>query len=147
MKVILLQDVKAQGKKGEIINVSDGYARNFLFPRKLAKEADAGALTDLKNKEAAKKYKEETAKKEAQALAEKLNELTVTVGLKSGAEGKTYGSVTSKDIAEALQKQHGVVIDKKKIETAPVKACGKYPVTVRLLAGVQAKLTLNVVAE
>ena len=88
MKVILLEDVKAQGKKGELVEVSDGYARNFLFPKKLAKEADAAALNDLKNKEAAKKYREECEKKEAKELAQKLESLQVKLEIQAGAEGR-----------------------------------------------------------
>ena len=144
MKVILLQDVKGQGKKGELVNVSDGYARNYLFPRKLAKEADAAALTDLKNKEEAKKFKAAREKKEAEELAARLNALAVTVKLKAGAEGKLYGSVTGKDVAEALEAAHGVVIDKRKIEIEPIRTCGKYTVPVKLLAGVTAELTVFV---
>ncbi|MBQ7847662.1 MAG: 50S ribosomal protein L9 [Clostridia bacterium] len=145
MKVILLQDVKGQGKKGELVNVSDGYARNFLFPKKLAKEADAAAMTDLKNKEAAKKYKEECEKADAKALAEKLEQITVTVSVQGGADGRLYGSVTSKDVAQALQEQHGITVDKRKIELPEaVKSYGGYQLTVKVYAGIQAKLKLTV---
>lgn len=145
MKVILLEDVKGQGKKGELVNVSDGYARNFLFPKKLAKEADAAAMTDLKNKEAAKKYKEECEKAAAKELAEKLSTLTVTVTAQAGADGRLYGSVTSKDVAEALQKQFGITVDKRKIEMPEsVKGFGSYSLTVKVYTGIQGKLTLVV---
>ena len=145
MKVILLQDVKGQGKKGELVNVSDGYARNFLFPKKLAKEADAAAMTDLKNKEAAKKYKEECEKADAKALAQKLEQITVTVSVQGGADGRLYGSVTSKDVAQALQEQHGITVDKRKIELPEaVKSYGGYQLTVKVYAGIQAKLKLTV---
>ncbi len=145
MKVILLQDVKGQGKKGELVNVSDGYARNFLFPKKLAKEADAAAMTDLKNKEAAKKYKEECEKADAKALAEKLEQITITVSVQGGADGRLYGSVTSKDVAQALQEQHGITVDKRKIELPEaVKSYGGYQLTVKVYAGIQAKLKLTV---
>ncbi len=146
MKVILLQDVKAQGKKGEMVEVSDGYARNFLFPKKLAKEADAGAVADMKNKAAAKKYKEECEKKEALALAERLNAISVTVKVQSGTDGRVYGSVTAKDVAEELEKTYKISVDKRKIETEAIKACGEYKLTVRVYPGVQAKLTLKVIS-
>ena len=144
MKVILLEDVKAQGKKGELVEVSDGYARNFLFPKKLAKEADAAALNDLKNKEAAKKYREECEKKE---LAQKLESLQVKLEIQAGAEGRVYGSVTAKDVAEALQKTYGIEIDKRKIEMDSIKACGNYQLTVKVYPGIQAKLALTVVSK
>ncbi len=147
MKVILLQDVKAQGKKGELVDVSDGYARNYLLPRKLAKEADAGAINDLKNREAAKKYREECERKEAAALAERLSGLVVTVTVQSGADGKVYGSVTSKDVADQLKKDHGIEIDKRKIESENIKTCGEHQLTVRVYPGIQAKLNLQVVAR
>ena len=149
MKVILLQDVKAQGKKGELIDVSDGYARNYLFPRKLAKEADAGALTDWKNKEESKRFKAETEKKEAKELADKLEKLTVVVPIDMGADGKgrAYGSVSGKDVAAELEKTHGIAIDKRKIEMDSVKACGNYTATVRVYPGVAAKLAVVVKAK
>ena len=147
MKVILLEDVKAQGKKGELVEVSDGYARNFLFPKKLAKEADAAALNDLKNKEAAKKYREEGEKKEAKELAQKLESLQVKLEIQAGAEGRVYGSVTAKDVAEALQKTYGIEIDKRKIEMDSIKACGNYQLTVKVYPGIQAKLALTVVSK
>ena len=115
MKVILLADVKGQGKKNDVIEVSDGYAKNFLIARKLAKIADAQSLNDVKTKEEARLYRIETEKKEARALAEKLKTIVVKVPASSGADGRLYGSVTSKDIAEQLQKQTGIVIDKRKI--------------------------------
>ena len=147
MKVILLQDVKAQGKKGELITVTDGYARNFLFPRKLAKEADAAALADLKNKEESKRYKAEKEKEEATALAKKLNDLSVTLFMQVGADGKAYGSVGGKDVSDALQKQHGITLDKRKIEMDAVKTCGDYTAIVRVYPGVQAKLAVTVKAK
>ena len=147
MKVILLEDVKAQGKKGELVEVSDGYARNFLFPKKLAKEADAAALNDLKNKEAAKTYREECEKKEAKELAQKLESLQVKLEIQAGAEGRVYGSVTAKDVAEALQKTYGIEIDKRKIEMDSIKACGNYQLTVKVYPGIQAKLALTVVSK
>lgn len=147
MKVVLLQDVKAQGKKGELVEVSDGYARNFLFPKKLAKEADAGVVADLKNKEASKKYKEDCEKAAAKELAEKIEKLKVTVGIQTGADGRAYGSVSGKDVAEELEKTHGISIDKRKIEMETVKAAGDYTATVKVYPGIQAKLALSVVSK
>ena len=115
MKVILLCDVKGQGKKDQIINVSDGYARNFLFPQKKAVPADAKATSELKSKEEAKQFKINEEKKAAQALAEKISKVTVDIKMEHGADGRLYGSVTSKDIAESLEKDHGLIIDKRKI--------------------------------
>lgn len=149
MKVILLQDVKTQGKKGELIDVSDGYARNYLFPRKLAKEADAGALADWKNKEDSKRFKAEQEMKEAKELAAHLEKLTVTVLIDMGTDGKgkAYGSVSGKDVAAELEKTHGVAIDKRKVEMDAVKTCGNYTAIVRIYPGVQAKLAVVVKAK
>ena len=110
MKVLLLQDVKGQGKKDQIVDVSDGYARNFLFPKKLAVVADNKAINEVKNKEASKQYKIETEKAAARAIAAKLSEVVVKISVNAGADGRLYGSITSKDIAEALSKQHGVTV-------------------------------------
>ncbi len=137
MKVILLQDVKSQGKKGDLINVSDGYARNFLFPQKLAIEANAQALNEMKNREAAKQHKIETETAAAQMLAEKLETVVVTLELTSGADGKPYGSVTSKEIAEYLEKNKGITLDKRKIDLEkPIRTFGSYSLDVRLYSGV-----------
>lgn len=133
MKVLLLQDVKGQGKKDQIIDVSDGYARNFLFPKKLAVVADNKAINEVKNKEASKQYKIETEKAAARAIAAKLSEVVVKISVNAGADGRLYGSITSKDIAEALSKQHGVTVDKRKIVMPdPIKAYGTYNFDVRL---------------
>lgn len=133
MKVLLLQDVKGQGKKDQIVDVSDGYARNFLFPKKLAVVADNKAINEVKNKEASKQYKIETEKAAARAIAAKLSEVVVKISVNAGADGRLYGSITSKDIAEALSKQHGVTVDKRKIVMPdPIKAYGTYNFDVRL---------------
>ena len=145
MKVILLADVKGQGKKNDVIEVSDGYGKNFLIPRKLAKVADAQSLNDVKVKESARLYRIETEKKEAQALAEKLKTLVVKIPASSGADGRLYGSITSKDITEQLQKEHGIAIDKRKlVMNDPIKAYGKYEIDVKLYTEVSGKINVLV---
>ena len=140
-----MADVKGQGKKDQIIEVSDGYARNFLIARKLAAPADAKALNEAKSKEAAKLHKIEVERAEAKALAEKLTGLTVKLTENSGADGKLYGSVTSKDIADALEQQFGIVIDKRKIVMPDaVKAYGSYSVDVKLYNDVSGKINFVV---
>ncbi len=147
MKVVLLQDVKAQGKKGDVVEVSDGYARNFLFPKKMAQKADAGVLADLKAKEESRKYREECERKEAQALAERMGEMSVTIAVQAGTDGRIYGSVTAKDVADAIKEQHGIEVDKRKIEMESVKACGNYPITVKVYAGISTKMIVKVVEK
>ena len=143
MKVILLQDVKAQGKKGELVNVSEGYARNFLFPKKLAIEADAKAMNELKNKEASEKFRIETERAAAKELAKKLEGVTVKIPMAHGADGRLYGSVTSKEIAEQLKAQHGLEIDKRKISMSdPLKAYGSYQLDVKLFTDVTGKINV-----
>lgn len=144
MKVILRQDVKGQGKKGQLVQVSDGYARNFLLPRGLAVEADTQAMNDLKNKESAQQYHLKVEKEEAQAAAEKLIGKTVKVAARAGQNGKLFGSVTSKEVAEALNRQFGVVVDKRKIVMADIKAFGSYEAEVKFSQGITAKVTVMV---
>ena len=145
MKVILTQDVKSQGKKGQLINVSDGYARNFLLPKGLAIEADASAMNDLKNKEAARLHKIEVEKAAAKECAEKLSVTTVKIFAKAGADGRFYGAVTSKDIAEALKAQFAIEVDKRKILLdAPIKAFGTYKIEIKLYADISGKLNVKV---
>ena len=145
MKVLLLQDVKGQGKKDQIVDVSDGYARNFPFPKKLAVVADNKALNEVKNKEASKQYKIETEKAAANAIAAKLAEVVVKISVNAGADGRLYGSITSKDIAEALAKQHGVTVDKRKIVMPdPIKAYGTYNFDVRLYPEIVGKVKVTV---
>ena len=145
MKVLLLQDVKGQGKKDQIVDVSDGYARNFLFPKKLAVVADNKAINEVKNKEASKQYKIETEKAAARAIAEKLSEITLKIQTGAGADGRLYGSVTSKDIAEALSMQYGITIDKRKIVMPdPIKAYGTYNFDVRLYPEIVGKVRVTV---
>lgn len=142
MKVILLQDVKAQGKKGDLINVSDGYARNFLFPKKLAVEADKAALADRKNKEEARLYKIEQEKKQAKEIAERMESLQVRIKASAGADGRFYGAVTSKEVAEQLQAQHGITVDKRKIQMDAIKTFGAYTLEVKLYTDVVGKINL-----
>ena len=145
MKVILLQDVKGQGKKNDVIEVSDGYGKNFLLPRKLAKLADAQSLNDVKTREEARLYRIATEKKEAQALAEKLKTVTVIVKASCGADGRLYGSVTAKDISERLAADFGITIDKRKLSIAdPIKAYGKYAVEAKLYPEVTGTVTVEV---
>lgn len=145
MKVILTQDVKGQGKKDQIVEVSDGYARNFLLPKKLAVIADAKALNEAKNKEASKNHKIAVETAEAKKIAAKLESILVKIVSKSGADGKLYGAVTNKDVADALEAQHKIVIDKKKITIAnPIKSYGKYELDVKLYTDVAGKINLLV---
>ncbi len=133
MKVILTQDVKGQGKKDQIVEVSDGYARNFLLPRKLAIIADAKAVNEIKNKEASKLHKIEVEKEEARAIAQKLEATQVMIKGSAGTDNRLYGAVTSKDIAEKLANDHKIVIDKKKIVLPePIKTFGSYKIEVKL---------------
>ena len=145
MKVVLTQDVKGQGKKGDLVNVSDGYARNFLFPRSLAVAADAKAMSELKNRVESEKYHKEMELKAAQEIAAKLEGKTLTVTAKAGQNGKLFGSVTSKKIAEEIESQLGVSLDKRTINLdEDIKAFGTYPVEIRICAGVKAKIDVKV---
>jgi len=133
MKVILLQDVKGSGKAGTLVEVSDGYARNFLIPKKLATEATQKNLTDLKQQEAKRTKQREREIAEARAVQEKLQGLTVKVVAKGGEGGRLFGSVTSKEIIEALQQQHGITLEKNKLlQDEPIKTCGTHAVKVKL---------------
>ena len=143
MKVILKQDVKSIGKKDEIHEVSDGYARNFLLPRGLAAAADANALNTARTKSEAKAHHEAGAA--AEALAAKIKDRTVTIKVKGGASGKLYGKVTAKEVAEALGQLTGAEIDKKKVELpAAIKEFGACTAQVRLYAGVVASFQISV---
>ena len=144
MKVILQQDVKGQGKKGQMIEASDGYARNFLLPRKLAVPATAENINTMKMQEKAKAAQMAAEKAEAEATAAKLKELSVKVSAKAGNGGRLFGAVTSKEIADALSAQHGIAIQKTKIvQDEPIKAFGTYELKVKL--GYEVTGTLKVV--
>ena len=133
MKVILQQDVKGQGKKGQLIEVSEGYARNFLLPRKLAVLATADAMNTMKLQEKAKKAEEARQKAEAEAIAEKLKHSQVKVTARAGANGKLFGAVTSKEVSDALQSQYGIELAKQKIVLEePIKSFGSYQLKAKL---------------
>ena len=145
MKLILTKDVKGQGKKDQIIEVSDGYARNFLIPKGLAIPADAKSMNEVKNREDSRLHKIETEKTAAKETAAKLEKVTVKIVGQAGADGRLYGSVTAKDIAEALEKQHGIVIDRRKL-TLPenIKTFGTYNAEVKLYTEVTGKVKVVV---
>ena len=145
MKVILLCDIKGQGKKDQIINVSDGYARNFLFPQKKAIPADAKATSELKSKEEALQFKKSEEKKAAEELGAKISKLTVEIKMEHGADGRLYGSVTAKDIAEELKKALSMDVDKRKILLKDsIKAYGNYSVDIKLHPEVTATFAVKV---
>lgn len=145
MKVILLCDVKGQGKKDQIVEVSDGYARNFLFPQKKAVMADSKATSELKSKEEAKQFRIMEDRKTAQALADRLRDVQIRIQMGHGADGRLYGSVTAKDVAEELKKQSGIEVDKRKLQMKDtIKAYGSFTVEVKLLADVTAHFTVTV---
>ncbi len=138
MKLILKQDVAGTGKKGQLVNVSDGYGRNFLLPKGLAMEANAQAMGELKSKQAAAEHRAAVEKQTAQETAQKLNEKTVKLVAKAGQGGRLFGSVTSKEVAEAIKKEFGVELDKRKISMDDVKAFGSYTAQVKLHPGITA---------
>lgn len=145
MKVVLLKDVKGSGKKGEIVNVSDGYARNFLLKQGLAKEANASALNENKQQKEANAYHKSVEIANAKELASVLKTKTVNLKVKCGENGKIFGSITSQEISSALEKQ-GIVLDKKKIVLpSPIKTIGNYSITAKIYPEIQA--TFNVVVE
>lgn len=148
MKVILCADVKGQGKKDQVVDVSDGYARNFLFPKKLAIPADSKSMNEIKNKEASKQHKLDVEKANAKETAKKLEDITVVFEYASGPDKKLYGSVTAKDISEALSKNFGIEIDKRKITlTEPIKSFGTFKADAKLFTDVSAKITVEVTSK
>lgn len=145
MKVILTADVKGQGKKDQLVEVSDGYARNFLLPRKLAIPADNKAINEMKNKEASRQHKIDVERAAAKEAAERLSAIVLKFRIGAGADGHLYGSVTAKEIAEKLEKEYGVIVDKRKITIpSPIKAYGSYDLDVRLYTDVTGKIHLIV---
>lgn len=144
MKVVLLADVKGHGKKGELYNVSDGYARNFLFPKKLAVEADSTALNELKGREEAKAHHKQEEINAAKATAEALNGKTVVIKAKAGTGGRLFGSVTSKEIAAEIKRSLGIEIDRKKMNVADIKSFGEFTAEIKLYQGITASLTVKV---
>ena len=147
MKVILTQDIKGQGKKGELVEVSDGYGKNFLLPKGLAKEATKENINVMNSQKEAEAYKKQMALEDAQALAKKLGELTVTIKAKAGDNGKLFGSVTSKEVVEMLMQQHHIKVDKKKLVLPDgIKALGTTNVDIKLHPGVTGVIKVTVTA-
>lgn len=144
MKVILKQDVKSLGKKGDLVNVSDGYARNFLFPKGLAVEANATAMNEFKSRESAKKFHKAEEIKSARETADKLNGKTFCLKAKAGAGGKLFGSVTSKDVAAKISGELGIDIDKRKIVMDDIKAFGTVEAEIKIYSGISAKVFVQV---
>ncbi len=145
MKVVLLKDVKNIGKRDEILNVSDGYARNFLLPQKLAMEATPGALKEIERKRAAQNAREAEMLAEAKKKAADLKNKVITLEVKCGEKGRLYGSVTAAEVAEALEKQHGIKVDKRKIDIGdPIRETGVREISVWLYSGVTTPMKLNV---
>ena len=145
MKVVLLADVKGQGKKGQVVNVSDGYARNFLFPKNLATPADNKIMNEIKGKEESKLHKIEMEKQAARDTAEKLKGISVKITAQAGSDGRMYGTVTAKEIAEQLKKQFGIEVDRRKINLAdPIRAFGTYLADVKLYPEITGQLRVSV---
>ena len=144
MKVVLKQDVKGQGKAGQLVNVSDGYARNFLFPRQLAVPADSQVLNELRTKEEAAQYHARVEKEAALSAASELKDKVVKISAKAGSAGRLFGAVTTKEVADALNKQFGIKVDKRKITMDDIKAYGTYTAEVKLHAGVVAQVSVMV---
>ena len=144
MKVILLKDIKGTGKKDQIIEASDGYARNFLFPKGLAREANAANLNAIENAKSAKKHREDVERANAQEVAAKLAGKVIRISARGAEGGRLYGSVTSQEIADALEKQYGVKVEKRRIEVANIRNAGEFTVSVWLYAGITAEMTARV---
>ena len=147
MKVILLKDIKGTGKKDQIIEASDGYARNYLFPRKLAVEASSANLNAIETAKSAQNHRKEVEKKEAQELAKKMSEMSVDVYVRAGENGKLYGKVTNQEVADALKSKYAIDVDKRKITVDGIKNVGPAEAVVKLYPEVSAKLKLNIVAK
>ncbi|HOZ54539.1 MAG TPA: 50S ribosomal protein L9 [Clostridia bacterium] len=148
MKVILLDNIKGVGKKDEVITASDGYARNFLFPKNLAVEANTENMSKLNAKKNSQQFKKNTEKENAEKIKQKINEIVLIIKVKSGESGKIFGGVTAKEISENLKNQFKIEVDKKKIEVKEtIKNLGVFNVNVKLFEGVNAVLKVNVVSE
>ena len=148
MKVILLADIKGKGKKDQVLEVADGYAKNYLIAKKLAVAADTQNLNELKSREASKQYKYDQEKAAAMELATKLNATTVVLKRKAGVDSKLYGAVTSKEIVQQLHQDFALEVDKKKLSLdTPIKAFGTYPIKVKLFNNITAALTVRVVED
>ena len=147
MKVILKADIKGVGKKDQIINASDGYARNFLFPKNLAVEANNENMSKLKAKQDSNAYKKSQEKEEAQKIAQKLSKIQLKIPVKAGENGKIFGGISSKEIAENLENQHSIKVDKKKVELKePIKTLGVHTVEIKLYDGVMGKVKVDVIS-
>ena len=145
MKVILLQDVKGTGKKDQIVEASDGFARNYLIPRKMAREATAEALNAIEKSKSADKHREDVRRAEAETKARMLKGKVVQLSVRGGENGKLYGTVTNDQIAAALKEQHGVEVDKRKLELdEPIRSAGQAFVTLKLMAGISTRMIVNV---
>lgn len=146
MKVILTQDIKGVGKKDEIINANDGYARNFLFPKKMAVEANAQNMSLLKGRKDSANFKKEQDKEKANQIKQKIEKMTLTIKAKAGGNGKIFGSITSKEIVTELQTQYKIEVDKKKINLKePIKEIGTFTVDIKLYEGIIATLKINII--
>lgn len=148
MKVILKADIKGVGKKDQVIEASDGYARNFLFPKNLAVEANADNMNKWKAKQQSKQYQKQQEKEEAIHIADKLSKISLKIKVKAGGNGKIFGGVSSKEIAEMLKKEYQMEIDKKKIDLKePIKTLGERKVEIKLFEGVVGSVKIDVIAE
>ena len=147
MKVILLKDIKGTGKKDQIIEASDGFARNYLFPRKLAMEASAANLNAIENAKSAQSHRKEVERQEAQELAKKMGEMTLEIAVRAGENGRLYGKVTNQEVADALKAKYGMDIDKRKITVDAVKNVGETEAVIKLYPEISAKIKLNIVAK
>ena len=148
MKVILKQDIRGTGKKDQVLEVSDGYARNFLFPRKMAIEANAANVNSIKLQNEAEAHKKELAADKAREIAQNMKDMTVRLKAKAGKDGKMFGSITNKEIAQGLQQQHEIEVDRRKIILAePIKSLGDFTVEVHMLSDAVGKIRVSVEAE
>ena len=145
MKVILLQDIQGTGKKDQILEISDGYARNYLLPRKMAREATAEAVNALEKSKGADRHRQEVRRHEAEVKSRELKGKVIQLEVRGGENGKLFGSVTTDQIAAALKEQHGVDVDRRKLELEePIKTAGQFFVTVKLVAGISTRMLVNV---